>query len=120
MSFKAVSLSLLLVIFMGLSINVQANNKEMKIKLNPPHFKQDVDFEALLEKRFSCRSFQDKGLDLNDIATILWATAGKKYDSLSGASRTIPSAGAIYPIELYLVVGKNAVDKLKGQYTITW
>lgn len=83
----------------------------MVIKLNPSHLKEN--FKVLLEKRYSCRSFQDKALNLDDLATLVWATAGKKYDSLTAASRTIPSAGATYPLELYIVVGKNCVDKLK-------
>lgn len=83
----------------------------MKIKLAPPHFKDN--FKVLLEKRYSCRNFQDRALSLDDVASILWATGGKKYDSVTGATRTIPSAGATYPLELYVVVGKNCIDKLK-------
>lgn len=84
----------------------------MKIKLDPAHFKEEG-LKSLLEKRFSCRNFQDKSLNLDDIASVLWATSGEKYGSLSGSRRTIPSAGAIYPLELYVVIGRNGVDKLK-------
>lgn len=84
----------------------------MKIKLKPAYFKEGG-LKSLLEKRYSNRDFQDKILNLDDISNILWAACGKKYDSVTGATRTAPSAGATYPLELYLVVGKNAVDKLK-------
>ena len=93
--------------------DIYANNKETMIKLKPAHFKEG-NFKSLLEKRYSCRSFGDKILNLDDIATILWATCGKKYDSITGATRTIPSAGATYPLELYLVVGPKSIDKLKA------
>jgi len=104
---------LALLIFSSFSTRISyANDKEMKIKLKPAHFKAEaIDF--LLEKRYSCRSFQEKGLNLDDVASILWATGGKKYDAVTGATRTIPSAGATYPLELYLVVRENAIEKIK-------
>lgn len=101
-----------LIIFINTPLNIYANNKDMKIRLNPAHFKE-INLNTLLEKRYSCRNFQDKSLTLDDIATMLWATCGKKQDAITQATRTIPSAGATYPLELYLVVGKNSVDKLK-------
>lgn len=37
---------------------------------------------------------------------MLWAAVGKQVDGLTGPTRTIPSAGGTYPLELYLLVGK--------------
>lgn len=91
----------------------KVGDKDMKIRLNPPNIKKEESLKVLLERRYSCRDFQDKMLNLDDIATILWATCGKKLDSVTGATRTAPSAGATYPLELYVVVGRNCVDKLK-------
>ena len=101
-----------LFVFINFPINIYANNKEMKIKLNPARFKE-TNLKVLLEKRKSCRDFQDKILNLDDIATVLWATCGKKEDALTGATRTIPSAGTTYPLELYLVVGRDGIDKVR-------
>ncbi len=84
----------------------------MKIKLNPPNLKTK-NLQELLEKRYSCRKFKDRPLNLNEVATIIWATCGKKYDTITGATRTIPSAGATYPLELYVVIGQNSVEGLK-------
>ncbi len=106
---KALSVLIILIF----PINIYADNLDMKIKLNPAQLK-DGNLAVLLEKRYSCRNFQHKILKLDDLATILWATCGKKHDSLTRASRTIPSAGATYPLELYVVVGENCVDKLKA------
>lgn len=92
--------------------NSYAGNNGMKIKLDVAHFKQ-INFATLLEKRYSCRSFQAKALNLDELAAIMWATCGKKFDSVTSATRTAPSAGATYPLELYVVVGENSVDKLK-------
>ena len=107
---KALSL---LIIFLTLQTNIYADNKDMKIKLNPPYLKQE-NLTVLLERRYSCRDFQAKALNLDDISTLLWATCGRKYDSITGATRTAPSAGATYPLELYVLVGENSTAKLKA------
>lgn len=102
------------IIFIGSSLIISfANDKGMKIKLKPIYFKEE-NLKSLLEKRYSNRDFQDKPLNLDDVSNILWASGGKKYDSVTAATRTIPSAGATYPLELYLVSGENAVNKLKA------
>lgn len=87
------------------------------IRLKPPYFKKDESLRSLLEQRRSWRTFQDKGLSLQDVSSILWATAGKKFDAATGATRTAPSAGATYPLELYLVAGGDSVTELvQGVY----
>lgn len=91
---------------------IYADNKAMEIKLSPAQLK-DKNLALLLEKRSSCRNFQQKILRLEDLASLLWAGCGKKHDSLTHATRTIPSAGAIYPLEIYVAVGPGCVDKLK-------
>jgi SagB-type dehydrogenase family enzyme len=100
-------------VFIVTSTNIYAQGQEMKIKLNPPRLKAE-NLVSLLEKRASCRIFKKKTLNLDDIATLLWATCGRKYDSITAATRTIPSAGATYPLELYLVVGATSTDKLEA------
>lgn len=85
---------------------------DMKVRLDPPRLSKELN--NLLEKRYSCRTFSSKPLKSSDIASILWAACGKKFDAVTGASRTIPSAGATYPLELYIVVGKDGVGGLKA------
>lgn len=84
------------------------------IKLKAPDFQKEQNLKSLLEARYSCRDFQNKRLELEDLASILWATCGKKFDAVTGATRTIPSAGATNPLELYLVVGENSVNNLSA------
>jgi len=110
LNLKALSV---LIILTALQTNIYAANKDMKIKLNAPRLKEE-NLAGLLEKRYSCRDFQKKALSLDEISAVLWATCGKKYDALTQATRTTPSAGATYPLELYLVVGENTADKLKA------
>jgi SagB-type dehydrogenase family enzyme len=65
--------------------------------------------EAILERR-STRDYQDKGLNLDQVSQILWA--GQGITDESSGFRSAPSAGALYPLDLYLVVGENGVKEL--------
>lgn len=55
--------------------------------------------EALFERR-SQRDFQDTELTQEQLAQLLWAAAGVTTED----GRTAPSAGALYPLDLYVVV----------------
>ena len=64
--------------------------------------------EQLLMQRRSVRSFSPAALSLTQLGQLLWAAQGITH---SEGLRTAPSAGALYPLELYAVVG--AIDGLK-------
>ena len=53
----------------------------------------------VLSQRRSVREFSDRALSDDEISSLLWATQGET--SLVGG-RTSPSAGGLYPLELYL------------------
>ena len=55
--------------------------------------------EALLARR-SVRDFLDEELRLEEAAQLLWAAPGVTSER---GGRTAPSAGALYPLEVYLV-----------------
>ncbi len=57
--------------------------------------------EALLERR-SIRNYKDEALTLAEVYQLLWAAQG--ITNLRG-HRTAPSAGALYPLEVYVVAG---------------
>lgn len=59
--------------------------------------------EALLLQRRSVREYREAALDLSAIGQLLWAAQGITNPQ---GFRTAPSAGALYPLELYVVVGK--------------
>jgi SagB-type dehydrogenase family enzyme len=58
--------------------------------------------EGLLHGRRSVRAFAESGLTIDDAARLLFAGQGVNRPK---GLRTVPSAGALYPLELYLVVG---------------
>ena len=60
--------------------------------------------KALLERR-SIREYRNEPLTLDDLGQLLWAAQGITYE---GIYRTTPSAGALYPLETYVIVGNVA------------
>jgi SagB-type dehydrogenase family enzyme len=69
--------------------------------------------EAILKRR-SRRDFRDSPLTLWEISQVLWAAQG--ITDKTGL-RAAPSAGALYPLDLYLVVGREGVEGLgEGVY----
>ena len=63
----------------------------------------DGSLEQLLSERRSIREYAEGAVSLNDVGQLLWAAQG--ITSARGF-RTAPSAGALYPLELFLVVGE--------------
>lgn len=59
--------------------------------------------QQLLQQRRSVRDFQDVPLGLSDIGQLLWAAQGITHPQ---GFRTTPSAGALYPLELYVLAGQ--------------
>ena len=73
---------------------------------------REVSVEAALQQRRSVRQFATGPLELADVAQLLWAGQGVTHpDGL----RTAPSAGALHPLELYLVAGE-VTDLPAGVY----
>jgi len=79
------------------------------IQLPTPRYDGDTSVEKALLQRRSVRSYKKDLLTVSDISQILWAAQG--ITEKSYGLRTAPSAGALYPLELYLVAAN--VDELK-------
>lgn len=73
------------------------------ISLPEPATSGKNSLEALLQQRRSVREYRQAGLDLSAIGQLLWAAQGISDPQ---GLRTAPSAGALYPLELYVVAGK--------------
>jgi len=71
----------------------------MEIKLPKPLLEGNKSLEECIAERESVRTYQDKVVEIEKISQILWAAQGKK-----GQKRTVPSAGATYPLEIYAVL----------------
>lgn len=75
----------------------------IEIKLPLPRHKSAISVEEALLKRRSIREYTSAPLTLPEVSQLLWA--GQGITDPRGL-RTAPSAGATYPLETYLVVGK--------------
>lgn len=85
---------------------------EHQMNLPNPRLKGDVSVEAAIKHRRTIRSYLSKPLILEQLSQILWAAQGITEDR--GYKRAAPSGGALYPIDIYAVVGDNGVAGLKA------
>lgn len=77
---------------------------------NAPLFPEAAEFlEYLLRTRRSVRRFRAEPVPLNSVAQLVWAAQGNVNEA---GLRTVPSAGALYPLTVYAVAGK--VDGLNS------
>lgn len=72
------------------------------IRLPAPSHGSSTSIEQALSERRSAREFKDEPLTLSAVSQLLWAAQGTTGD---GGHRTTPSAGALYPLEVYVVAG---------------
>ena len=86
------------------------------IQLQEPKLKGLVSLEEALAKRRSIRSFDDRKLDYVQIGQLAWAAQG--ITESGTGFRTAPSAGAIYPIELYFATQDGIFVYRPDQHTL--
>jgi len=63
-----------------------------------------------ISRRKSTRYFANQTISQSQLSQILWATQGTA-DSPWGR-RTVPSAGATYPLEVFVVCGGNGIEEI--------
>jgi len=72
-----------------------------EVALPPPSTDGEMSLEQTLAKRRSIRQFARQDLTLEQIGQLAWAAQG--ITNPDTGFRTAPSAGATYPLELYLL-----------------
>ena len=106
--------------------NKQSSETEI-IQLPAPQPDSQTSVEKAITMRRSVRDYVESPLSISEISQILWAAQGftqerkepprmwnPKYE-WQGGMRTAPSAGALYPMEIYLLSG-NIEGLAKGVY----
>ncbi len=81
-----------------------------EIKLPQPRLKSDFPLEKAIFQRRSIRSFSRSPLTMNQISQLLWAGQG----ITGNAMRVCPSAGATFPLELFLLAGKDGIESFEA------
>lgn len=77
--------------------------KTKEIQLPVPIQKGEMPLEDAISKRRSQREFMPKDLDWAQIGQLLWAAQGITAKKWGCEFRSAPSAGALYPMEIYVV-----------------
>ena len=81
------------------------------IALSSPQIENGAPLFDVLQSRRSVRRFQPVALEEAALSQLLWAAQGITLSARSVDFRTAPSAGALYPVETYVVV--NAVEGIE-------
>ena len=76
---------------------------DRQIQLPEPNKESNVSLEKTISKRRSVRVFNQRDLNLEQIGQLLWAAQGITAEESGFGFRAAPSAGALYPIEIYIV-----------------
>lgn len=72
------------------------------VELPAPRTAGAISLEEALGERRSARSFTPETLTIEEVSQLLWAAQGI---TASWGGRTAPSAGALYPLEIYVADG---------------
>lgn len=82
------------------------------MKLPQPDTTGALTVEQAIKRRRTVRTFDRKILSVEALSQLLWAAQGITEDR--GLKRAAPSAGALYPMDIYAVVGQNSVAGIEA------
>lgn len=88
-----------------------------KILLPDPHSLDGVSLGKVLSGRRSTRDFSYKKISVEEISNVLFHSAGLRKN-VGIASRPYPSAGARYPMELYIISQKCDIPQGVYHYNL--
>lgn len=99
--------------FIGLGIGfITSAMAQTQIQLPKPSLTGKMSVETAMARKKSVRAFSPEGLTQSQVSQLLWSANGDlPVDAVSGATtKVLPSAGALYPLEVFLVTGTNTVE----------
>lgn len=85
------------------------------IKLTKPNQAGSMPLEQAVAVRRSRRKFLTKPVTLEQISQLAWAAQGQDAGS---NYRTTPSAGATYPLELFVITGEGMFRYLPAEHAL--
>ena len=94
---------------------VAASPPPREMALPEPKLKGKMSLEETLTQRRSVRSFTEEQLTLEEISQLLWAAQG--MTALWGG-RTAPSAGALYPLEVYVATADGLYHYVPQEHKV--
>ena len=90
----------------------RCERRQGEIVLPEPELEGGAPLWTAIRRRRSRREFSSEPISLPQLSQLLWATQGITHSARDYPFRACPSAGALYPIETYLVV--NNVEELSA------
>jgi SagB-type dehydrogenase family enzyme len=106
---KWVGMILFLFVVMGFS---ETKNGYAAISLPKPSSDGKVSLEKAIKGRRTIRDFRERALSLNHLSQLLWAAQGITEPAMG--RRAAPSGGALYPLDIYILMGENGVEKIEA------
>jgi SagB-type dehydrogenase family enzyme len=97
--------------FLAMSL-LEVRMGHASILLPRPSSDGKVSVEKAVKERRTIRDFKERILSLAHLSQLLWAAQGIT-DSVTGR-RAAPSGGALYPLDIYVVIGENGVEKIEA------
>ncbi len=91
---------------------LEVKKGETSISLPKPSSDGKVSVEKAIKGRRTVRDFRQKSLSLNHLSQLVWS--GQGITDSSENKRAAASAGALYPLDLYILIGENGVEKMEG------
>jgi SagB-type dehydrogenase family enzyme len=82
------------------------------MRLPQPDVIGQVTLEKTIKSRRTIRSFASTPISLKDLSQLLWAAQG--VIETGGFRRSVPSGGALYPIDVYALVGESGVQEIES------
>ncbi|MHA2400812.1 MAG: SagB/ThcOx family dehydrogenase [Promethearchaeota archaeon] len=90
-------------------------NAVKKIKLPNPEFDTNIPFWKIVVNRRSIRNFKNEPITQLQLSLLLYGMSGLTRIFPQFEFRTVPSAGGLYPIEIYPIIN-NVEDIDRGVY----
>ncbi len=84
-----------------------------EVQLPAPRTESPVSLEEALLNRRSVRDFTSEPLSIQEIAQLFWAAQGV---TRPWGGRTAPSAGALYPLEIYVATAEGVHQYLPDEH----
>jgi SagB-type dehydrogenase family enzyme len=81
-----------------------------EVKLPPPGERGEMSLEETISRRRSVREYKGEPLSFSQLSQVLWAAQGLTD---SRGLRAAPSAGATYPLDVFIFIGRDGVEGLE-------
>jgi len=86
-----------------------------QLALPTPRTDGPLALEQALARRRSVRAFEERPLTLAEVSQLMWAAQGVTNP---GGLRTAPSAGALYPLEVYVATAEGSYRYVPAEHAL--